>query len=358
MTHRYDRDYDPEDYSGRRDDRDGRPGYRRDDVEHAYGWSGPRGDQRSRPYSGEPPRRYGEGREQSSPWPRDDERRSAWRGEGYERDPYETRDQHQSSQGGYPRDAGREWDRSFGERGYSDRGYGDRSYGDRGYADRSASDRAGRSFSDRSFGERGRDDQSERWSRDRPSSVRGLYQEQVWTRDPTSGRLYGYEYTTRYPSNAGDYREHAPRWEEQRRDPERGSRMFGSHSVDALRGAGHAGKGPKGYVRSDERIREDICDRLSDDDEIDASEITVTVTKGEVRLEGSVADRYAKHRAEDIAESVSGVRDVSNHLRARKGLLRELGDKLSGEDHSEHRGHAGSGTRNAPVPNGGVGASR
>src|SRR4029077_3266456 len=32
------------------------------------------------------------------------------------------------------------------------------------------------------------------------------------------------------------------------------------------------GKGPKGYVRSDDRIRDDVCDRLSDDDDVDASE--------------------------------------------------------------------------------------
>jgi hypothetical protein len=69
---------------------------------------------------------------------------------------------------------------------------------------------------------------------------------------------------------------------------------------------------------------------------------------GEVRLEGTVLDRYSKHRAEDLADSVSGVRDVSNNLRTRKGFLREMGDKLIGDDRSEHRGHSGSGTHNAP----------
>jgi hypothetical protein len=110
----------------------------------------------------------------------------------------------------------------------------------------------------------------------------------------------------------------------------------------------HVGKGPKGYTRSDERIREDVCDRLSDDDEVDASEISVTVKGGEVTLEGTVTDRHSKHRAEDIAESVSGVRDVSNRLRTRKNLLQELGDKLTGDDEAEHHGHSGSGTRNSP----------
>jgi hypothetical protein len=35
----------------------------------------------------------------------------------------------------------------------------------------------------------------------------------------------------------------------------------------------HAGRGPKGYQRSDERIKEDICDCLTRDPDVDASEI-------------------------------------------------------------------------------------
>ena len=77
----------------------------------------------------------------------------------------------------------------------------------------------------------------------------------------------------------------------------------------------HRGKGPKGYSRSDDRIKEDINDRLSDDVFIDASEIDVTVSKGEVTLTGSVSTRTEKRRAEDIAEEVSGVKNVENRLR-------------------------------------------
>ena len=111
----------------------------------------------------------------------------------------------------------------------------------------------------------------------------------------------------------------------------------------------HRGKGPKGYQRSDQRIREDVCDRLSDDDELDASEITVTVKDGEVTLAGTVTDRRAKSRAEDLAESVSGVRDVDNKLRKNKGLLQEMGERLTGSENNE-RGYAGSGTKNT-LPN-------
>ena len=75
------------------------------------------------------------------------------------------------------------------------------------------------------------------------------------------------------------------------------------------------GRGPRGYRRSDERIREEVNDRLTDHGDIDASEIEVNVMDGDVVLEGFVDDRRTKRLAEDVAESVSGVRDVINHLR-------------------------------------------
>lgn len=77
----------------------------------------------------------------------------------------------------------------------------------------------------------------------------------------------------------------------------------------------HRGRGPKNYVRSDDRIREDVSDRLSDDPHLDASEIDVQVKAGEVTLTGTVEDRGAKRRAEDCIEEVSGVKHVQNNLR-------------------------------------------
>ena len=76
-----------------------------------------------------------------------------------------------------------------------------------------------------------------------------------------------------------------------------------------------AGRGPKGYQRSDDRIREDVCDRLTDAGDIDASEIEVHVANGEVTLSGSVRGRDEKRKTEDLAETVAGVRDVHNSLR-------------------------------------------
>jgi len=77
----------------------------------------------------------------------------------------------------------------------------------------------------------------------------------------------------------------------------------------------HRGVGPKGYVRSDERIRELVCDDLMDDPWLDASRIEVAVKDGEVTLSGSVEDRDAKRLAEDVAEHTGGVKHVQNNLR-------------------------------------------
>ena len=74
------------------------------------------------------------------------------------------------------------------------------------------------------------------------------------------------------------------------------------------------GRGPKGYQRADNRIHEDVCDRLTYSD-VDADNIEVTVQNGEVTLSGSVRDRWDKRRAEDVVEAVSGVKDVHNHIR-------------------------------------------
>ena len=78
------------------------------------------------------------------------------------------------------------------------------------------------------------------------------------------------------------------------------------------------GRGPKGYRRSDDRIKEDVSERLRDDPNIDASEIEVEVQNGIVTLTGTVNSRREKRAAADCAEDVSGVDDVTNNLRVQK----------------------------------------
>ncbi|HEX8375853.1 MAG TPA: BON domain-containing protein, partial [Geminicoccaceae bacterium] len=83
-------------------------------------------------------------------------------------------------------------------------------------------------------------------------------------------------------------------------------------------GPDHRGRGPKGYRRSDERILEDVNDRLTEDPRVDASEIQVDVQGGEVTLTGTVGSREERRRAEDVAEGASGVTYVMNNLRVRQ----------------------------------------
>lgn len=83
-------------------------------------------------------------------------------------------------------------------------------------------------------------------------------------------------------------------------------------------GQSHRGRGPKNYQRSDDRIREDVSDRLSDDHDVDASDIDVSVSDREVTLSGEVDSKQAKRHAEDCADSCSGVEHVQNNLRVKK----------------------------------------
>jgi osmotically-inducible protein OsmY len=75
------------------------------------------------------------------------------------------------------------------------------------------------------------------------------------------------------------------------------------------------GRGPKNYRRSDERIEEEINERLERDPQIDATDIVVTVKDGEVTLSGTVESRRVKRLAEDLVDDVYGVKDVQNRLR-------------------------------------------
>ncbi len=93
---------------------------------------------------------------------------------------------------------------------------------------------------------------------------------------------------------------------------------YGEASDYGPRQQSFRGRGPKNYRRSDERIREDVCERLTLDDDIDASDIEVAVSEAMVTLSGTVHDRYEKRRAEDIADSVIGVKDVENRIRVRR----------------------------------------
>jgi hypothetical protein len=75
--------------------------------------------------------------------------------------------------------------------------------------------------------------------------------------------------------------------------------------------------GPKGYKRSDERIREDICDELMTMGDIDSSDVEVSVNGGAVSLTGTVPDRSMKYRIESVADRCTGVVDITNLIKVR-----------------------------------------
>ena len=90
---------------------------------------------------------------------------------------------------------------------------------------------------------------------------------------------------------------------------------FGDDDAERRRDMDHRGRGPSNYSRSNERILEDACDRLTDDRGVDATDIQVTVENREITLDGKVNTRWEKRRAEDIVHDVSGVSHVQNNLR-------------------------------------------
>lgn len=76
------------------------------------------------------------------------------------------------------------------------------------------------------------------------------------------------------------------------------------------------GRPPRGYQRSDDRIREEVCELLMEGP-VDVGDVEVTVSNGEVTLSGLVEERWEKRAIEDIAVQVRGVHDVHNRVRVR-----------------------------------------
>lgn len=239
------------------------------------------------------------------------------------------------------------YDRSTGE------GYGGASYGDEygsnygggfergegryrdttsGYSQRSSypgesSRQTGRSYGDSSrgrYGEGRQYGQDRDWSEDRGSyENRGGYQGQSGYQGRSGNEGRGrYESRSGYEGQGG--------YEDRSRYGERDDRgwwdrlsdtvasWFGDEEAERRRQMErpYEGRGPKGYRRSDDRIKEDVNDRLSEG-YLDATEIEVNVSSSEVVLTGTVNSRADKRRAEAIAEHVSGVTNVENRLRVR-----------------------------------------
>lgn len=81
----------------------------------------------------------------------------------------------------------------------------------------------------------------------------------------------------------------------------------------------YRGVGPKNCTRADQRIHEDVCDRLTKDPDIDARDIEVRVKDGGIALAGTVDSRRTRRRAGDLAVQVLGATHVQNDLRVARG---------------------------------------
>lgn len=195
-----------------------------------------------------------------------------------------------------------------------------------GYDDRSSYDRRNSNYQNDYSGNDNRRYDSERWNDsgrrdDRSHYRRGDYYDynsgelrdhSDYDRNRYNRSYDNYDRRDGYSSNDNDRD-----WWDRSKDEVKS--WFGDDAAERRREQdkrmSHRGKGPRGYQRSDERIKEDVNDRLSDDDYVDASDIDVEVNGSEVTLKGTVATKQEKRRAEDIAERVSGVRNVENRLR-------------------------------------------
>lgn len=239
------------------------------------------------------------------------------RGDESDRDRWE-RERRERERSEY-RDRDREqWGREWGGQGFSGReggwgGYGsyDREHGgwERGNVGGYERERAHTEM----WG--GRPRRSEGWDRGYSEGRNWPSQGDRESRESSSsGRDFG-----AYGSY-GSYSGQGARWNEGWSQGERGR---------------FVGRGPRNWKRSDDRIKEDINERLTQHPDVDASDIDVEVNSGEVTLKGKVDDRHAKRLAEDIAEGVSGVIDVRNEIKISRGFFGAIGDALTGRSSDE-----------------------
>jgi hypothetical protein len=97
------------------------------------------------------------------------------------------------------------------------------------------------------------------------------------------------------------------------------------------------GRPPRNYRRSDERIRDEVCELIARQTDVDASDVDIEVVAGVVTLTGAVEDRAAKRELEDVAERVFGVSDIHNTLKVRKSFFNQLGERLFGPTEQTER---------------------
>lgn len=167
--------------------------------------------------------------------------------------------------------------------------------------------------------------------------------------DERAARAYEEEREARYRDYDDDRRYREARYREddhERRRRRRGwgekaaddvKAMFGSERAERRRELDHAieqrdedrderraehnerrdyrGVGPRMRHDEDDDLREEICDRLADDPDLDASDILVRVIDNEAILDGTVRHKRDAERAHHLAGDVRGIVYVRDRLR-------------------------------------------
>lgn len=103
-------------------------------------------------------------------------------------------------------------------------------------------------------------------------------------------------------------------------------------------------KSPKNFQRSDERIKEEVYDRLIQDPDIEIDDIEIEVQAGEVTITGTVPQRWLRYRVEETVDSIWGIKDITNNLRVRR------------EEQAEGEGSGRGGKKSARGKNGETGS--
>ena len=288
----------------------------------------------------------------------------------------------QPGQGGYPNQGGyrteSDYDRHNGYGRYAHQGGygGDREYanvGGIGYAHEGrhedhddgsflSEDSPGHVPNQRWSGgygaDRDREREREGYGPSGPPSGRGFTGNDFGGVPPTRDRAYGApaDRGPRYFGNEVDRGGRMPpsSWnrEPQRDGPYRGGGGggYGFHATDMGMGAPeeergpHYGKGPKGYKRSDERTREDVCDAIAHQGYVDASDVEVKAEGGIVTLSGTVAHRQDKRKLEHLADQCRGVHEVHNELRLKRSDAAQ--DKPQSQDKLAKPAETGDGSSN------------
>lgn len=166
-----------------------------------------------------------------------------------------------------------------------------------GGQDRSHGDDRGYGAQDRRYGQQGR----EYGGQSRRESAYG-------------GRDQAYDGPTSFGDDEGGYYGDRPAWREESMSFETAERGGYNRGPTAWRDRGSRRTDPKGYIRSDDRVRENVCEALAHSG-LDVSDVSVSVADGKVVLEGTVPNRRIKHHVEDCTVECAGVNDVENRIR-------------------------------------------